>query len=482
MYWVNSDGTVHRADLDGSNAATIVSGLSLPQDIAFVPGVPEPSTAVLATLGLAAVLLFRTRRRGAATCVVATALLGLCLGFSNSAQAVTINTVPVGNAGNAADTTGYGAVGYDYRIGTTEVTNAQYADFLNAKAASDPLGLYNTSMGSGYGGITRSGSSGSYTYATITGRENMPVNFVSWYDAIRFTNWLNNGQGSGDTEAGAYTLDGGTPTPTNGLSITRDPEAIWFLTSEDEWYKAAYYDPSGSSYYDYPTASDTAPTAEAPAGGSNSANYNFIVADLTNVGAYTAAGSPYGTFDQGGNVWEWNEALMSGSSRGLRGASFIESSLSLQASTQTFNNPTGEYSRLGFRVASVPEPSTAVLAILGLAAVLVFRTRRRGTAKCVALSTILGLCLGLSNSAQAVTISTVPVGNAANAADTTGYGAVAYDYRIGTTEVTVGQYTDFLNAVAATDTYACSTTRRWQQISRSPASRAAVLRAATRTA
>jgi hypothetical protein len=67
------------------------------------------------------------------------------------ASAVTIPTVPVGNAGNAADPlTGnlYGSVGYNYRIGTTEVTNAQYAEFLNFKAASDPLALYNTSMGS----------------------------------------------------------------------------------------------------------------------------------------------------------------------------------------------------------------------------------------------------------------------------------------------------------------------------------------------
>ena len=101
-----------------------------------------------------------------------------------------------------------GAVAYNYRIGTTEVTNSQYAEFLNAKAASDPFGLYNTFMSDGlnYGGITKSGPSGSYTYATIAGRGDMPVNWVTWYDSIRFANWLHNGQGSGDTETGAYTL------------------------------------------------------------------------------------------------------------------------------------------------------------------------------------------------------------------------------------------------------------------------------------
>src|SRR5690606_10673873 len=122
-------------------------------------------------------------RRGARPLIriAVLSLFGLLIA-AKSACAVTIPTVPVGNAGNAPDpSTGglYGAVSYDYRIGTTEVTNAQYAALLNAKAASDPLGLYNTNMGSGYGGITRSGSSGSYSYAPISGRENMPVNYVS---------------------------------------------------------------------------------------------------------------------------------------------------------------------------------------------------------------------------------------------------------------------------------------------------------------
>lgn len=122
-------------------------------------------------------------------------------------EAVTIPTVPVGNAGNAADTTGYGAVAYDYRIGTTEVTNAQYVEFLNAKAASDPLGLYSGEMTSlVYGGIIRNGVSGSYNYESKLNMSDKPVNFVDWYDAVRFANWLNNGQGGGDTETGAYTL------------------------------------------------------------------------------------------------------------------------------------------------------------------------------------------------------------------------------------------------------------------------------------
>jgi len=299
------------------------------------------------------------------------AQLVLVATFAATAHGVTIPTVPVGNAGNAGEGT-FGAVGYNYRIGTTEVNNAQYAEFLNAKAASDPLLLYNTSMG-----ITRSGSDGSYTYATISGRENKPVNFVSWYDAIRFANWLNNGQGSGDTETGAYTLLGGTPTPSNG--ITRNPGSIWFLTSEDEWYKAAYHKNDGvtGNYFDYPTSSDTAPIAEAPPGGSNSANFNNAVGDLTDGGAYTASDSPYGTFDQGGNVLEWTEALVfdPGPLRALRGGSLDLPAFTLSPLSRPDFDPTLELNGVGFRVATVPEPSTAVLAIVACGLMWVLRKR-----------------------------------------------------------------------------------------------------------
>ena len=234
--------------------------------------------------------------------VVAFLLLGT---QTATATGISIDTVFVGNAGNAGEVQSqgtFGAVADDYRIGTTEVTNTQYAAFLNYKAASDPLGLYTSSMGSGTGGITQSGSSPSFTYLAISGREDKPVNFVSWYDSIRFANWLHNGQLSGDTETGAYTLLGGTATPSNGLSITRNAGALWWMTSENEWYKAAYHKNDGvtGNYFDYPTASDTAPIAEAPSVGSNSANYLNVVGDLTDVGAYTSSDSPYGTFDQGG--------------------------------------------------------------------------------------------------------------------------------------------------------------------------------------
>src|SRR5258706_7343277 len=124
---------------------------------------------------------------------------GLCavasLSISASVSALTMSWTPVGNPGNAGDTglcSGCGAVSYSYSIGTYEVTNAQYAEFLNAKAASDPLKLSASS------GIARSGSDGSYTYTVIPGRENQPVDSATFWDAARVANWMNNGQGDGD--------------------------------------------------------------------------------------------------------------------------------------------------------------------------------------------------------------------------------------------------------------------------------------------
>jgi len=154
-------------------------------------------------------------------------------------QNITILTNTVGDVGNVADSTGYGAVNYQYSIGRYEVTNAQYVSFLNAKAVDDPHGLYNPYMSSTpHGGITRAGASGAFTYSTIAGREDWAVNYVSFWDAARFVNWMQNGQGDGDTESGTYSLSA------SGMyanSIVRNAGSTWAVASRDEWYKAAYY-------------------------------------------------------------------------------------------------------------------------------------------------------------------------------------------------------------------------------------------------
>ena len=274
-----------------------------------------------------------------------------------SSATVTIDWVSVGNAGNAADpSTGFGAVAYEYKIGKYEVTNAQYAEFLNAKAATDSYGLYNASMSS-YG-ITRSGSAGNYTYSVSTALANRPVVYVSWFDAARFANWMMNGQGSGSTETGAYTLNGAT----SGL-ITVNVGASVYIPSEDEWYKAAYYLGDGS-YSLYPNGQNTITTADAKYASSSS----------TDVGSYGGDPSFYGTFDQGGNVWEWNDSVI-GSWRGLRGAAWDDPEDYLASSFRGDVDPSFEYYSIGFRLASVPEPSSLVLTAL-FGAGLVCRRKR----------------------------------------------------------------------------------------------------------
>ena len=95
-------------------------------------------------------------------CPLAIAVLFAGLTLISNLQAqplVTIETVPVGNAGNAADSTGYGSVAHNFNIGTYEVTIGQYTDFLNSVAATDTYSLYNASMATdlNVAGISRSG-------------------------------------------------------------------------------------------------------------------------------------------------------------------------------------------------------------------------------------------------------------------------------------------------------------------------------------
>jgi formylglycine-generating enzyme len=280
------------------------------------------------------------------------------LGASVASAQITIPTVPIGNPGNAADPrTSRGAVAYTYNIGATEVTNAQYAAFLNAKAASDPFNLYNAGMGGSFGGIIRSGTDGSFTYSTVAGRENNPVNFVSFWDTTRFANWLHNGQGSGDTETGAYTL-GGVTNPVSS-SVIRIAGARWFVASENEWYKAAYFQPASeggpaSNYWLHPTHG-LFPT---PARANLTSVFGPAVGNTLPVGSF--APNFQGTFDMAGNVTEWNEALSFGSFRGQRGGSFSESDAFTESIRPVFSAPTAESANVGFRVAQLPPPPPCV--------------------------------------------------------------------------------------------------------------------------
>ena len=316
-----------------------------------------------------------------------------CLPFGSVSNAGPIDWVTVGDPGNTADTApaGYGAVATSFQIMKYEWTTSQYVDFLNSVDANgtNPNSVYNTNMGSdARGGISfTSGAASGSKYAAKTNMGDKPVNFVDWFDAARVSNWLMNGAtGTSSTETGAYTLNNAI----NGNAPAVNSGATFYVPTEDQWYKAAYYKggSTNAGYWNYATQSNSAPTAVTAgstgigsAGSTgNFANYNTAAdwnsqdGNVTTVGTNGGA-SAYGAFDMSGNLSEWNDLTgAAASSRGLRGgmwedfaSSFLSSSVrnSLDGSI-TDNDGSG----LGFRLASpvaVPEPSTYAMALAGLA-------------------------------------------------------------------------------------------------------------------
>lgn len=253
--------------------------------------------------------------------------------------------VSVTSPGNAPDENrfdrgAFGSVAYPFEIGKYPVTSAQYARFLNAMAASDPNGLYHPRMGrDATGRIIRVGSAGSFTYLVGKSMGNKPVRYVSWYDALRFCNWLHNGMPKGPqhaaaTEDGAYTFTGATEVG------ARNAGARCFLPTENEWYKAAYYDP-----------------AKGPTGGYhlNRVRGHYIPrvgsGEPESESACRAAG-------MGGNLWEWNEASIGRLFRGIR-CGWWFSGNNIQAAGRFYSNPGVELGNISFRVAKPPLPASA---------------------------------------------------------------------------------------------------------------------------
>ena len=329
------------------------------------------------------------------------AALACLLAAPAGAAPITYQQVAVGNAGNTNDTVGglFGAVAYDYQIGKYDVTIGQYTAFLNAVAATDTYSLYNSSMGTdgNIKGISRTGGSDSYTYSVL-GSANRPITYVSWWDSARFSNWMANGQPTGaqtstTTENGAYNVNGatsGNAVAKNATNPNTSAAPTFYVPTENEWYKAAYYSPTLKSgaggYYAYATQSNTAP-GNVVGILANQANYNNGVYSvtqsgsysdsqnyLTDVGAFTNSGSSYGTFDQSGNVYQWNDLDGTpGSSRGLRGGAWNDTAVDLSSSSSYSAGPSFEsYDSIGFRLASpvasgVPEiDPNGLSAVLGL--------------------------------------------------------------------------------------------------------------------
>jgi len=280
--------------------------------------------------------------------------------------------VTISNPNNAADTTGYpnpaGSVPYTYNLGKYEVSR----DMITKANSAGSLGITMYDMSS-YGG----------------NGANRPATGISLYEAAKFVNWLNISTGG----TAAYKFDGSGmfqlwsegDAGYNPNNLFRNSLAKYVIASSNEWYKGAFGKADGS-WSNFPNGTDIAPTAVAGGTTANTAVYGGQSgpADITNAGGLSA----YGTMGQGGNVWEWNEIAYDGSkdtageSRGVRGGAWDDvggDGVYLGASYRlAANSPSYEDYSTGFRVASVPEPSTGLLVVLGLSGLLLKR-RKTGT-------------------------------------------------------------------------------------------------------
>jgi hypothetical protein len=302
------------------------------------------------------------------------ALLGL-LTLPVSAGTVSFGTfsidfVDVGNPGNAnegpaASSTDYGGVPYNYQIGVHEVSESM---------------------------ITAANTAGSLGLTQDTRGVDKPSTNISWNEAARFVNWMNTskgfqaayqfttqpGGGGYDANENLTLWSSGDAWQPGGENLFRHKDAHYFLPSEDEWYKAAYYDGNTNMYFDYATGSDTAPTAVSSGTISFTAVYvQFVPADIMNAGGL----SPYGTMAQNGNAWEWAESghtapnNSAAESRELRGGNWVGPSSALQSSIRSSFTPWSEFHLNGFRVAAVPEPSTLWMMLVGAIGLMIRRKR-----------------------------------------------------------------------------------------------------------
>ena len=289
--------------------------------------------------------------------------------FGTGVNQFNIDFVPIsgdsGNLGSWPAGSGYTFSGVnhgDYRMGKLEISNDQWTKFQTT-----------------YGTVTGSPSD-AYDENPYWVDTDNPTNNVSWYEAAQFINWLN--IDSGHVVAYKFTGTQGTSGYSPGVWETgdigynasnpyRNRNAYYFLPTEDEWVKAAYW--NGTNIQSYATKEgDTLHKGD----GASGTGWNYI-----DTGWPTGPNAPWtvgsgseelnGTFDMMGNAWEWMEGPYSGdyildSIRGMRGGSYTDY---YENDLRNHYYPDAESYGVGFRIASVPEPCTLLL--LGIGGLLI---------------------------------------------------------------------------------------------------------------
>jgi len=292
--------------------------------------------------------------------------------FGSGANQFSIDFVQIGNPGNEADTTGFGAVSYTYNLGKYEISR----DMIEKANLDGNLGLTLMTM-------TNLASNGL----------NKPAIGINWNEAARFVNYLNTSKGY--QAAYNFTTTGANDNITIwslgqyiGSNRFRHKDAYYFLPSMDEWYKAAYGSAfklplGGFSWNSYPTRNGDVPVAVNGGSSDGTAVYDGQLgpADITNAGGLSA----YGTMGQGGNVWEWIETASDGlndtpdeARLQLGGSWAYLGTEQLSNLTRMQVDPWVDWGISdGFRVASVPEPSSLFLFLAGGAVLIVRRRYKR---------------------------------------------------------------------------------------------------------
>lgn len=294
-------------------------------------------------------------------CVASVAVPYLALAdlFGSGTNQFSINFVTIGHAGNVADSSGHGSVGYQYRIGRTEVSIDQ---FFKARAVDSRIG---------------DGGENLWNNGFHTVGANAPVANVQWYDAAKFCNWLT----TGDAHDGIYQFNGGGVLIGLDRSYRNENGIAYLLPNEDEWYKAAYFKQDASGYSLYAHGLDTPPLA-----GTNGWNYLVGFGGEGDPSAWQVgmgAEEQNGTFDMNGNVREWTESAEDGildalgEDRVSRGGEYLAGEFEMRSTTTFSPPPEMQIGGLGFRVASIPEPSSALLLMVGAGGLLFARRRQR---------------------------------------------------------------------------------------------------------